>query len=481
MTAQLQELFPELETFQQKLEEYLTLDESSTTQKRDTIQHEYLRPPIHPQLSRYVYHRCDDLQKVITIYAKDVILNDFSLEAADESEENIELINKVWNNNENKIQLYYAGLEYVLYGYGALEIIRQKHGYSFQQIPAHTIRIRVEPLTSNVTGNTYQFFFVEQEINGVKTLLKFSHLDYTLLEKYADPGILEQLDYDNLNECLWFGGGNEDQFFDTPAWESCSEKIYTNIAIKKMNLKKINKGNVPAGVLMFEGPPALPDPDNPDEKRIDHILEENLDATEGGTMFTYITSDSEERGVTMQYQSLVDNNYEYFNNLERANRESIYKCIGVPPIRLMLMDQKESMNSDKSDKVFSIYCDNEIRPTQMLFKSPINQWNRKYLHIKTNIVISTPEFVDKTGVRIDNLLKGFNAGLLTLGQALEGLVDIYPQLDLQQNVDDPELLNMRFYNGNTLGNNQEVTNQMEQYDNIISNMNKYLEEDNNNL
>lgn len=137
------------------------------------------------------------------------------------------------------------------------------------------------------------------------------------------------------------------------------------------------------------------------------------------------------------------------------------------------------MNSNKSDKAFSIYCDNVIRLTQMIFKSPINQWNRKYLHITTSIVIATPEFVDKTGVRIDNILKGFNAGLLTLGQALEGLVDIYPQLDLQQNVDDPELLNMRFYNGNTLGNKQDSMNQMEQYDNIISNMNKYLEEDNN--
>ena len=241
-----------------------------------------------------------------------------------------------------------------------------------------------------------------------------------------------------------------------------------------MNLKKINKGNVPAGVLMFEGPPALPDPDNPDEKRIDHILEENIDATEGGTMFTYITSDSEERGVTMQYQSLVDNNYEYFNGLEEANRKSIYKCIGVPPIRLMLMDQKESMNSDKSDKVFSIYCDNEIRPTQMLFKSPINQWNRKYLKITSSIVIDTPEFVDKTGIRIDNILKGFNAGLLTLGQALEGLVDIYPQLDLQRNVDDPELLNMRFYNGNALGTNNNVSDKEEQYTDMIKGMESYL-------
>lgn len=470
----LNELFPELENFQQELEEYLTLDESSTTQKRDTIQHEYLKPIIDPRLSRYVYHRCDDLQKVLTVYAKDVILNDFSLEDVDENDENIELINAVWNNNENKIQLYYAVLEYFIYGYGALEIIQQRKGYSFQQIPAHTIKIRVEPLTSTVTGNTYQFYFLEQEINGIKTLLKFSHLDYTLLEKYGGEGILEQLDYDNLNECLWFGGCNEDQFFDIPAWESCSEKIYTNIAIKKMNLKKINKGNVPAGVLMFEGPPALPDPDNPDEKRIDHILEENIDATEGGTMFTYITSDSEERGVTMQYQSLVDNNYEYFNGLEEANRKSIYKCIGVPPIRLMLMDQKESMNSDKSDKVFSIYCDNEIRPTQMLFKSPINQWNRKYLKITSSIVIDTPEFVDKTGIRIDNILKGFNAGLLTLGQALEGLVDIYPQLDLQRNVDDPELLNMRFYNGNALGTNNNVSDKEEQYTDMIKGMESYL-------
>lgn len=53
-------------------------------------------------------------------------------------------------------------------------------------------------------------------------------------------------------------------------------KYTQTLQSRKWNLKKINKGNVLAEVLMFEGPLALSDPDNPDEKRIGHILEENL-------------------------------------------------------------------------------------------------------------------------------------------------------------------------------------------------------------
>lgn len=474
---------PEATEFQQKIEEYITLDQTPQTSKIDKGA-EYIQPLIPLYLSRYVYHRCDDLKDVIEVYVKDIILNDFGLEDKEADTSEIEKINNMWNNNDNKIQLYYAVLEHSYTGYGALEIIEHKlhEQYEVQQIPAQTINgILVKRFTSEVTGKEYEFYFVDHRDNqGKQVLLKIVGYNYNLLEKYCPEDILEQIDYYNMNWCLWFGGCQEDMFYDIPRWESCSEKIYTNIAIKKMNLSKIRRGNVPAGVLLFEGPPVLPDPENPDEKRIDKYLDENLDQTDGGTMFAYLTTDNDERGITMQYQALTDNNYQYLENLEDANKRSIYKTYRVPPQRLMLMENKESMNSNQSEKILETYATHEVQPNQMFYKSPLNLFNRKFLKIKSNLSISTPEFVDSTATKIDTILKGWNNGLLTLGNTLELIADIYPQIDIQENIrDDDELLEMRFYNGHVLGDNTTDLMEQNKYNNVIDDLNSYLKDETN--
>ena len=245
-----------------------------------------------------------------------------------------------------------------------------------------------------------------------------------------------------------------------------------------MNLAKIRRGNVAAGVLLFEGPPILPDPENPDEKRIDKHLEENLDQTNGGTMFAYLTTDNDERGITMQYQALTDNNYGYLENLEEANKRSIYKTYRVPPQRLMLMENKESMNSNQSEKILETYATHEVRPNQMFIKSPLNMFNNKFLKIKSNISISTPEFVDNTATKLDTIIKGFNNALLTLGKALQLIADIYPQVDIQEDIqEDDELLRMRFYNGRVLGDAQPDIEEQNKYNNVIDDLNEYLKDE----
>ena len=462
---------PEATEFQQRLEEYLLIDQAPKTSKIDKNQI-YIQPSIPLHLSRYVYHRCDDLKDVVEVYVKDMVLNDFGLEDTEADTHDIEKINNMWNNNENKLQLYYALLENAYAGYGALEIIEHKKHelYEVQQIPVQTINgIRVIRYKSEVTGNEYEFYFVEhRDNNGNQVLLKIVGKNYTLLEKYCPTEELEKIKYNEMNWCLWFGGCQEDMFYDIPRWESCSEKIYTNIAIKKMNLAKIRRGNVAAGVLLFEGPPILPDPENPDEKRIDKHLEENLDQTNGGTMFAYLTTDNDERGITMQYQALTDNNYGYLENLEEANKRSIYKTYRVPPQRLMLMENKESMNSNQSEKILETYATHEVRPNQMFIKSPLNMFNNKFLKIKSNISISTPEFVDNTATKLDTIIKGFNNALLTLGKALQLIADIYPQVDIQEDIqEDDELLRMRFYNGRVLGDAQPDIEEQNKYNNVI--------------
>ena len=190
---------PEATEFQQRLEEYLLIDQAPKTSKIDKNQI-YIQPSIPLHLSRYVYHRCDDLKDVVEVYVKDMVLNDFGLEDTEADTHDIEKINNMWNNNENKLQLYYALLENAYAGYGALEIIEHKKHelYEVQQIPVQTINgIRVIRYKSEVTGNEYEFYFVEhRDNNGNQVLLKIVGKNYTLLEKYCPTEELEKINID---------------------------------------------------------------------------------------------------------------------------------------------------------------------------------------------------------------------------------------------------------------------------------------------
>lgn len=112
----------------------------------------------------------------------------------------------------------------------------------------------------------------------------------------------------------------------------------------------------------------------------------------------------------------------------------------------------------------------------MLFKDKIDQFNRHYLGIKSVVVMNTPEFVDKTNIRVNTIISLFNTGLLTLGQALELLSDIYPEIDVQEEI-ECDLLEMRFYNGNVLGNNRQEYDNMDKLDTVISNVNNMLSDE----
>lgn len=455
--------------FQTELEKYLIQDSTASSQKTGADKgSEYVTPMVPRHIARYLYRRSNELNKVVKAYTKDCLLNDFSLADADATDNEIELLNMVWNNNSNKVQLFFGGIEEFIYGYSALEIIGSGKETRFQQIPAHTLQIKVETWAQE-NGEEYQFFYAEQEINGQKILFRLAHLDYTLLDKYNGGD-------ESVGTCIWFGGCNENEFFDIPGWESCSEDIFTVLAIKNMNMKKMRRGNIPAGILMFQGPRALPDPEHPDEPRIDQKLAQELDGTDGGTMFTYLETNSATREITMQYQALTDNNYDYLQQLREDCEKQVLTAYMMPPTRLMRMDQKESMNSEKTEKVFEIYCSEEIPSTQMLFKDKIDQFNRHYLGIKSGVVMNTPEFVDKTNIRVNTIISLFNTGLLTLGQALELLSDIYPEVDVQEEI-ECDLLEMRFYNGNVLGNNRQEYDNMDKLDTVISNVNNMLSDE----
>lgn len=463
--VELQQMLTETEQkIYNELEQYLTNITAPKTTKQNNTDGMMTVAPLCPiDIARYLYHKSSELRKTINTYAKDTLLNHFTLQDTNATEQEITLFNHVWNNNYNKTQLYYTGIENLLYGYGAMEITGTGKHTRFNQIPAHTLTLKTRTFTDD-QGKQYQFFYACQTVNGTETYLRLAHLDYSMLDKSHTHDESE-------GYCIWFGGCNENDFFDLPLWETCVDDIFTCIAIQHMTKNKMETGNQAAGVLMFQGPPQLLDPDDPNDIRVDEKLERDLDGANGGTMFCYLENNSSTRDITMQYQALTDNNYDYFKLVRDDAEKKIMSVYMVPEPRLMRLDTKESMNSDKTEKVFEIYCNQEIPTSQMQYEERIRDYCKYYLGFEYPIVMGSPNFVDKTKAHIDNIALLFDKGLISLGKATELLGEVYPELDLQSELDHPELYNMRFYNGHILGSNDT---EQKGYDQAIDEIMQYI-------
>lgn len=467
--VELQQMLTETEQeIYDELQEYITdITTPKTTKQQNTNGMMTIAPLCPIDTARFLYHKSSELRKTINTYAKDTLLNNFTLQDTNATKKEIDLFNKIWNNNYNKTQLCYAGIENLLYGYGALEITGRGSNTRFNQIPAHTLTLKTKTFVDE-TDKQYQFFYACQTVNGQETYLRLSHLDYSKLDKLG-------INDGSEGYCIWFGGCNENDFFDLPLWETCVDDIFTCIAIQRMTKNKMATGNQAAGVLMFQGPPQLLDPDNPDEVRIDRQLERDLDGAEGGTMFCYLENNSSTREITMQYQALTDNNYDYFKLVRDDAEKKIMSVYMVPEPRLMRLDTKESMNSDKTEKVFEIYCNQEIPSSQMQYEERIRDYCKYWLGFEYPILMGSPNFVDKTKSNIENIALLFDKGLISLGKATELLNAVYPELDLQSELNDPNLSAMRFYGGHILGSASESEGQMKGYDDAISTVMQYLE------
>lgn len=448
-----------LRSFRDELEQELEMVGSSKTYRNDGYETLYYDPYVPVHLSRYVYHNCSILSNVVECLSQDILLNDYSLS---DPEEDNRLVDRTWNDVSQTYQLYLAGVEYFIYGYSALEVIHNGNRITFKQIPAHTLRIRVVHEESPSNGRDYLFYYAEQEVNGQQLLLRLSNYDYSLLDRW---GISHNVD----GECIWIGGCNENDFFDIPNWTRCRKSIYTSLMIDELNERKISCGNVPAGVMMFTGPPERPDPNDPDDMRIADKLERDLNDGSGGTVFSYLENPSSKRDITMQYQALSDNNYEYLEVLQESCMDNVARAYKIPKIRLMVDDVKESMNSNKSDSIYEIY-NREIAANQLFYQQIIDDFNRKYLHVHSEVVISTPEFTDKTNTRISTIVELFNNALLTLGECVELLTPIYPGLDFEEL--DEYWFDKRFYQGQVLGTNNEAPETVEALDSVIGRLDK---------
>ena len=413
--------------------------EPETVKKEEQKKHSLLMPIIPINIAKQIIYHHDLLSTCVETKAQDIILNNLKLLTKDNEEIEDKAINGFWNS-KNLYQLYLAVQDRISYGYGACEILKDSNGnwVGLEQISADTINIQVIPDRYDRNKNSYYCRYN----NGTNfELFKLSRFTYD--EEDKDKG-----------EVLWLGGGRESAFYDIPVWLPAFEKVNMDELLDELNTKKINEGNLLSGILTVISPPYRAELNSETgelekrdgEEEIKSSLQEQMSDAGVGIMTLHLEQLSADYNLNVQYIPITDQNYDYLRKLAEDCDESILRLFKIPKVRLMIDDVTESMNSNKSDTIWQIYT-KELKTWQNQYNGIIDDFNRKYFQIETNVVLELPIFSDKKQTEVNLAKELFDKGLLTLNQALQVIKQYYPELEIE---DDP-LNDGRYYNGKLLG------------------------------
>ena len=398
---------------------------------------------IYPYVSLSI---CDNLiystvylQSCIETLAEDMVYQDITLKNIDENnKEKYEDIIEFWENNQDEI--YKQVVDYCSYGFGASEIALdpQTNEIRLYHIQADTLHIEKEITYNEETGENETYYFAIQQLNRAnKTKLKLSRLIYP--EKY-----------NNLNECFWLGGGRKSSYYDYPMWISCFNHVSASVSLDMLDADKLANGNLITGILTIIRPPGETGND------VEDTLEEKMQNA-GNRLFTLeLTSLSPDIPLDVKYIQISESNYDYLKQIAEKSDIKILACFKMPKARLLIDDVTESMNSNKTNTLYKIYS-KEVNNRQRPLENLIRNFNNKYFDINNKVQIETPVFVDDKEVETNTTINLFNTALITLGQAVDKIKSIHPDLiDIDIDVNNP-IYQERYYNGNPLGLTTEKT------------------------
>lgn len=395
-----------------------------------------------------------NLCNAIDILAEDMIYNNVIIKTK-QNENNtrndkIDNITAFWENNQE--DLCNQVKDYISYGFGASEIRNRDGEYSLIQIPADTLHIEKKQYYNNEKQDYTTYYYAVQKVTGKEDVwLRLSHLDYPEQDQ-------------NLPVCFWIGNGRRSDFYDYPLWIECFNHISASINLDLLDAKKINDGNLVSGILVIKRPPLTPT-----EEGTDETLQEKMENHGSGVFTLDLTSLNPDIPLTVDYIQISESNYDYLKELADKSDAKILATLRIPKARMLIDDTTESMNSNKTNTLYKIYTI-ELNNRQRPIEKKMQQFNREYFGFDGLCSIETPVFVDDKEIEAGNIINLFNNGLITLGQAIRKVGNIYSEFnDLELDEANP-VYNERYYNGNPLGFNETPEQEM------IYNIGDYIDE-----
>jgi hypothetical protein len=355
------------------------------TVKDDELKGSILRSPINPRMSRYLYLNSNVLNKCIRAISEDIMLGEIS--CADSTVMNF------WVQNQN--ELFMLCKDYLVYGYGVAELIfnNEHELISIRQAPAESFSVYT------IDDSKY----AKQDLNS-------NHKMYQIHgEIYA-----EVTNVDTKGTVLWIGGDELYEMFSVPQWYASKTELLMNIVLTDLDINNFQKGNLVSGMLAISGGRQLSIPGE------DSFEESQFQQVGTGLAISYIENANPDQAIDMEYINLSNNNYEYMKDKYEANEQSILESFFIPKERLLNNESKESMNSNKSNVLWSIYL-RSSKNLQSKLLHYVNEINNFYLDCSERIDISLPTFEDNTQIVIQNVTSLLQLGLMSQKEAVEYL------------------------------------------------------------
>ena len=411
--------------------------EPITKKVNDQKQYVQIKPLVPAAVVKNIVLSNDLVFTCVDTLAQDIILTELKILDSELNDIDSE-ITDFWKRG-TLYQLYLAIKDRLAYGFGALEILFDENNrpVGLEQVSAETLQIVTEK--DKYTGDNSYYALYNNGTDRIK--MRLSRFKYS-------P------DDDELPVLLWLGGGEVSNFFDIPRWLPAFNKISADTLLDELNAQKINQGNLLSGILTVVSPPMnkteVDENGNVNtltaKEQIDNTLREQMQNAGVGLMTLHLQQLTAELPLNIQYIPITENNYDYLRQLAEDCDSSILRLFKIPKARLLIDDTKESMNSNKTSTLWEIYT-KELESLQLVYEGEIHNFNLNYFDVETLVNIEVPIFVDMKQTEIDNILKLFNSGLLTLNQALAVIRKFYPDLIIEDDV----VMDGRYYNGQLLG------------------------------
>lgn len=459
--------------FINKTSKDLVLNGQDTIKNDDKNGGTHLKPYLPVAVCDNLIYQTVLLQSCLDTLSQDMILNDFSFTNKNQDTD-FDLVKDFWHDNQN--ELLKQVTDYLSYGFGACEVIRRKNGdLGLAQIQADTLYIKKE--TIKEYGVVY---YAVQQIAGSDTV-RMRLMDR--LDEYPETD-------KDLHICFWLGGGRKSSFYDYPCWISAFNHVSASVSLDILDADKLANGNLVSGILTIIRPPApininqIDGEFNLTNVPVEDTLEEKMEEKGSGLFTLELTTLNPDIPLDVKYIQISESNYDYLQKMGSKADEKILACLKVPKARLLIDDTTESMNSNKTGTLYKIYS-NELEKRQRPVENLINVFNKVIFDIdgKTNIV--TPAFVDDNEIEANINTVLFDKGLITLGQAIQKILKLYPEYEEYQQVPvdlDNPIYNERYYNGNPLGLTTELTNPVTELGDLIdyAKINSLLQTESNN-
>ena len=394
----------------------------------------YLKQAVSPNLTKYILDNSSKVDACCDVLSKDTSLQSYIFTPTHEGTD-ISKLEKFWNKR-NKLQLSYAIYEEKSYGYGCCEIIfddKTGEPTRLEQFPAKTACIKKKV---NSKGQDV-FYAIQRKPSGNEIPLRLYHK----LEDY------DESDKD-LPICLWIGGDNENEFYSTPKWFRESDNVLGKINLDILNAQNLDKGNPIGGVLTFIGPPQRPNATTGEFP--EQTLRKQIKNAGTGNLVIYLESMDKKYPIDVNYTKISQDNWSYLINYAESIDKNVLSSYRVPKTRLMINDESESMNSHKSDSIWEIYVIT-LNYEQLPYELLIQEFNRLFFKIDAEVEMDTPMFTDKREIEIKNTIELFKNGLLTIGESIQKIQKLLPDIEFEEIDLHSELMNERFFNGNVLG------------------------------